>query len=372
VAAPKTTVWDLEPHTRAKHEILRRYLDAWLPILSRGQFPTMLYIDGFAGPGVYSNGEDGSPIIAIKRALAVGIPATTELHFFFVEKDPERAQSLQQLVEAIALPKNFHVTVAGGVTFEEGFGQVLKQFNGKLPATFAFIDPFGWAVPFEIVKTIMARPSCEVLINFMYEEINRFIGKPDQEANFDRFFGTKAWRECGAIQGDPKARDRCLHDLYMRQLKEGARAKFVRSFQMRNDRDGIDYYLFYATNNEIGLSVMKDAMWKVDKTGEFRFSDATNFDQMILFEPEPPPDKLRAQMWRYFSEQEVNVGNVIAWVVQETAFRAAHVRAALKSLETASPPAVNPVNPPADRKRGTYPERYLGMRLRFTRWPGAT
>src|SRR6266446_6866984 len=114
MTAPKTTIWPLLPHTRAKHEILSRYLDAWLPILSRGQFPTMLYIDGFAGPGVYSNGEDGSPIIAIKRALAVGIPVTTQLHFFFVEKDPARAQVLKELVDAMALPKNFHVTVLVG------------------------------------------------------------------------------------------------------------------------------------------------------------------------------------------------------------------------------------------------------------------
>ena len=54
----------------------------------------------------------------------------------------------------------------------------------------------------------------------------------------------------------------------MRQLKDVAGAKYVRSFQMRNEKDGIDYYLFYATNNPVGLSRMKDAMWKVDETGE--------------------------------------------------------------------------------------------------------
>jgi len=35
-------VWPLEPHTRAKHEILRRYLQAWTPILSDGGFPKIL------------------------------------------------------------------------------------------------------------------------------------------------------------------------------------------------------------------------------------------------------------------------------------------------------------------------------------------
>ena len=33
VAVPRDTVWPIEPHTAAKHQILRKYLDAWLPIL---------------------------------------------------------------------------------------------------------------------------------------------------------------------------------------------------------------------------------------------------------------------------------------------------------------------------------------------------
>jgi three-Cys-motif partner protein len=69
MAAPRQTIWPLEPHTRAKHEILKRYLQAWMVILSQGRFPEILYIDGFAGPGEYAGGEAGSPIIALDAAL---------------------------------------------------------------------------------------------------------------------------------------------------------------------------------------------------------------------------------------------------------------------------------------------------------------
>jgi hypothetical protein len=48
MAAPRQTIWQLEPHTRAKHEILKRYLQAWMIILSQGKFAEILYIDGFA------------------------------------------------------------------------------------------------------------------------------------------------------------------------------------------------------------------------------------------------------------------------------------------------------------------------------------
>ena len=48
MAAQKSTVWAMEPHTRAKHELLGRYLDAWTAILSLGNFPAIAYVDGFA------------------------------------------------------------------------------------------------------------------------------------------------------------------------------------------------------------------------------------------------------------------------------------------------------------------------------------
>lgn len=49
---PRETVWEMEPHTQAKHEILRGYLSAWLPIMSKYN-ERLVYVDGFAGPGVY-------------------------------------------------------------------------------------------------------------------------------------------------------------------------------------------------------------------------------------------------------------------------------------------------------------------------------
>src|SRR5438445_12315710 len=98
MAAPRQTIWELEAHTRAKHEILRRYLQAWMPILSQGRFPEMLYIDGFAGPGQYEGGEAGSPIIALDTALGFKPALRAKVHFLFIEKDDDRAAHLREQV----------------------------------------------------------------------------------------------------------------------------------------------------------------------------------------------------------------------------------------------------------------------------------
>lgn len=330
MTAPRKTVWPLEPHTHAKHEILRRYLEAWTAILSLGGFPTIAYVDGFAGPGVYDEGEDGSPIIALKAALKHQARISGELRFLFIEHDKKRATQLRECVSSQTLPANFKVRIVEDMTFEQGFRtRLLEPYRAAqkpLPPTFAFIDPFGWTgVPFQLVKEILANKSCEVLFNFMYEEINRFIEHPDQTKHFDDLFGTSAWRRISNIV-DTRARRDFLHDLYVSQLRNEAGARYVRSFEMRNKKDATDYFLFFATNSAKGMEKMKEAMWKVDESGDFRFSDATNPAQTLLFSPQPNFDALRRAIVGRFQGTEATVAEVEDFVLASTAFRVTHYK----------------------------------------------
>ena len=106
-------IWPIPPHTQAKHEILRHYLGAWFPILATTQ-RRLLYIDGFAGPGEYKGGEDGSPIIALKIAKGHKLSSKLqrpgmELVFFFIEVNEARFQNLERKLAELQLPSNFRV-----------------------------------------------------------------------------------------------------------------------------------------------------------------------------------------------------------------------------------------------------------------------
>lgn len=362
MGAPRTTTWELEPHTRAKHEILRRYLQAWTPILSMGGFKQLIYVDGFAGPGRYANGEDGSPLIALKAALAHRDRITADVSFLFIERDTTRAKMLEEIVAEVERPKNFRVKVVGGKRFDEAFGDLLNFYVERrrpLPPTFAFIDPFGWTgVPFQLVKTILSYPSCEVLLNFMYEEINRFIGHPDQEKNLDALFGSPLWRPIVAVQGVAERRA-AIHGLYQSQL--GGGAKYVRSFEMRNRNDATDYFLFFASNNLTGLKKMKEAMWKADEGGAFSFSDATVTNQLQLFEPTPDLKALEKLIVAAFSGREVSVIDVETFVVESTPFRETHYKSVLRELEARN--VLQAIGAKRDRRRGTFSDPK--MRLKF-------
>jgi three-Cys-motif partner protein len=203
------------------------------------------------------------------------------------------------LISNSALPQNFVVHVEGGRRFEPAFEDFRRRHfgsAGRLPPTFAFIDPFGWTgAPFSTVRYILGQPKCEVLVTFMYEEINRFLSHCDQTANFDTFFGCLDWRKGTGLAG-ARERNRFLHDLYLRQ-HEGCRGRQIRPVLSDAQYVGSDrYYLFYVTGSLTGLKKMKEAMWAVDSSGEFSFSDATDPRQMVWTNSTRKTRKLRRRM----------------------------------------------------------------------------
>jgi three-Cys-motif partner protein len=361
---PKTTIWELEPHTAAKHEILRRYLQAWAPILSQGNFPHLVIVDGFAGPGRYSKGEEGSPVIAIKAVIDQPRPIKARVDFHFIELDKKRAVHLETEIAQLALPPNVSSKVHGERTFQDAFPEVWDSYSPKSgrarPPTFVFIDPFGFKIPFSYVRKVLQAQSCEVLITFMFEEINRFLSQEHQPENFDELFGCPDWQKGNDIKS-PKERVKFLHDLYQEQLINAGGAGFVRSFAMHNERNTMDYFLFFATNNELGLKKIKEAMWRVDEIGTYTFSDATDPNQSVLFSAEPDRELLKRMLLHKFADTQATLTEIEKFVVRETPFRETHYKKVLQALEASG--IVSPVASAATRRRGTYADS--SMKLAF-------
>ena len=274
MAIPKETLWPLEPHTRGKHLVLKSYLDAWLPIMGRWN-GRILFIDGFAGPGKYKGGEDGSPMIALNalKNHAGQSAINAEVVFFFVEKDPMRAAYLKRLVqtESRMLPSRCRVRVVPGA-FDNTLSQLLNMLDEqkrRLAPSFVMIDPFGVSdTPMDVIARILQNEKCEVYISFMYEAINRFKRSNEFEGHLDRLFGAKAWRDGIGIQ-DPKERKDFFYGLYKEQLR-AAGAKYVVHLELY-EGDRLVYAIFFGTQHWKGADAMKQAIWKVAPFGDFGF-----------------------------------------------------------------------------------------------------
>ena len=192
--------------------------------------------------------------------------------------------------------------------------------------TFVLVDPFGYSqTPFSLIARLMKQAKCEVLINFMYEEINRFLSVESQRTNFDNLFGSDAWRACIGLT-DPEDRKQCIQDAYQRQLKDKAGIQFVRSFEMINDGRTTDYFLFFGTNNYAGLRAMKPATWRVDRLGGYQFSDRSDSAQPYLIEPEPNRELLKQLIVDRFKGTTFTETQLERFVVIETPFLDTHYK----------------------------------------------
>jgi len=201
----------------------------------------------------------------------------------------------------------------------------------------------------------MGNIRCEVMITFMYEEINRFISDKRRWDSLNETFGTKKWQQV-ISENDPQQRELLLHKIYREQLEKEANIKFVHSFKMTNKTNRTDYFLFFGTNNIMGLKKMKEAMWKVDESGMFEFSDATfNPAQPMLFEVVPNYEQLKKIILDNFKGKSISIPELENYILTQTYFRETHYkRQILIPMEKAGEIDVNSPNPL--RRKMTYPQ----------------
>ena len=320
------TIWELEPHTKAKHIILRKYLNAWLPKQTKWN-DRVIICDGFAGPGVYKKGEDGSPVIALKAFLEHSYKdhISAEIVYLFIEMDADRYACLDKVLAELKgrLPRNVKIRKYND-DYDVAFGRILDHMDDSkqsIAPTFAFIDPFGIkSVSLNTIRRLMAHKGCEVFVNFMMTSLQRFLATQEFEVHCDAFFGCTEWRNALPLNGD--AREDALRMLYQKRLRDadGVSAKYVRFFTMKNESNTTIYDLFFATNHEKGIDAMKDAMWNVDPSGDYSFSDATNPYQEVLFESQPNWNQLISILVEKFGGQTVP-WPIVAEEIRNSPFR---------------------------------------------------
>src|SRR5262245_39265792 len=225
------TTWSADPHTLAKHAILQRYLHAWFPILTlqasafARQYKNagnreVLFIDGFAGPGMYTNGKEGSPVIALKAALDHAIPFPIPVRMVFIEERKDRFEHLQ----AVLAPHLARASQSSNIRAVEPLpGDCDSVLNGLLdeyqrkgisfgPAL-AFLDQFGYgAVSMDLIARVMKFGQCEVFSYLDYKDMNRWITDSNKAPTFTRAYGGQDWQ--GAVNLPERERRKFLLDQY--------------------------------------------------------------------------------------------------------------------------------------------------------------
>ncbi len=322
-------LWKRDDQTQGKHLVLQHYLTGWLPILGRSN-DRLLFVDGFAGPGEYADGEQGSPLIAlecVRRHKASGRLDGVKVTCVFIEEDHKRADHLRGVLDGLSVPDTKPIVISG--TFDENMKQILDfvdRARSTLVPSFVMIDPFGAkGVSMKVVERILQNPKSECMISFMRESIRRWRDHPEWERHLDGLFGTDEWRDAKAM--DEVSAMQFLHDLFERQLKFHG-AKLVVPFDLWRGNRHV-YTLYFTSDHLKGCDLMKASIWKVEPSGSSRFRHSNQLG--ILF----PHDRsrLESELRNKFGNNPTPIERIEEFVMgDETIFHKGHLR-----KETLSP-----------------------------------
>ena len=248
--------------TKAKHFILRRYLqELAFKVLT---FSDLSYVDGFSGPWETKteNFSDSSFMIAIsvlqdaQRRIVERTGQQRRVRCFFSENNAEAYAQLEAAVAPFRNPKErFEITTYFG-KFEDAVNEIQFFIGASFPLI--FIDPTGWTgYPFDKIKPLFARPKCEVLINFMYEFINRFAHSDDEDiiASLDPILGGPGWRN----RLDPNLPyGLAVEKLFRETLKSAGNFDFVISTKIdKATAERPHFFITYGTKSRDGLKAFR-------------------------------------------------------------------------------------------------------------------
>jgi three-Cys-motif partner protein len=237
------TYYAKREQTYLKHFFLERYLER-VAFNICSFMSDFVYVDGFSGP--WKSGdeafEDTSFMIAISQlrrvrdAVAKLGRRPPTISCVFVEKDGRAFQNLQKAVQGI---DDIKITPILG-EFESVIPQVLTAVGGAF--SLVFIDPTGWTgFGLRKITPILQHTPGEVIVNFMFDFINRSFG-----LSFDELFG-------GSGAEASMNEDQTVQ-LYCDRMKAAGRFDYATSTRiLKPTADRTYFYLVYGTRHWKGL-----------------------------------------------------------------------------------------------------------------------
>lgn len=261
-----------------KLDIVKEYASAYSKILTaqKGVSFYHIYIDAFAGAGKHiskSTGQfvQGSPI----NALLVD-PPFREYHF--IDLNEQKIKALEELAGERDDVYTHHGD-CNQVMIESVLPRVRYENYRR---ALCLLDPYGLHLEWKVISAIGRLRTFDLFLNFPVADMNRNVlwRKPEgvskeQKGRMDKFWGDDSWKDIayreskqmslfGEIDTEKATNDN-IAEAFRNRLKEVAGFVHVpRPIAMRNTRNAIVYYLFFASNKPVAKGIVEDIFKKYE------------------------------------------------------------------------------------------------------------
>lgn len=265
-------------HSWVKHKLLEGYLEKLLLIKGLSGTKELVYVDCFAGPWGDESETLSGTSIAISLEILVRVRDTlekvhkitgTNFKAIYIEEAKKRHKRLSEY-----LGKN----CPSGVTCHALHGDYsdlqdeILHLCGSRGFAFFFVDPKGWTdVGIPRFGKLLQRPKSEFLITFMYDFLNRFIGKAELRKQVSEMLGDLSEQNHELISSlSPKDREEWVVRKYREELKaamgpeSGLRPRSYHAEVLHKEKARTLYHLVYVTRHPKGIVKFAETSEKVD------------------------------------------------------------------------------------------------------------
>lgn len=359
-----------------KHAVINSYVTPFASKTgSTSKDHRVAFIDGYAGPGRYEDGTEGSGAMLLRKAKELAaLNRKVECHF--VEDDAETVARLRDVATAEGDGVTYTIT-------DDNIAAHLPKLldDVKDIPLFVYLDPCGLPIPLEEVALIFDRPSgygtpaTEVLIN-LTAGLRRFAGMlysdkavPNSLKRLDAAFGGDWWREvwrekCPAKEGSEDQKmtaELAVVEGYAERLRQqaGGAGTWIIDVKPRANLKPI-YYLVFATRHLDGMATFGEATsiglehWRKHNAEQAAedtlFGDAADWEAAWKAEENKLKDQwvktladrltvelAKGEAFRIIERADEILGNDLVGLV-----RTMHLRAAVKEVLAAKKTTTNP------------------------------
>jgi len=320
----------LEPHSLAKHTILRRYIEEYVSILtSDPRVPELrlTLVDGFAGGGEYlikgtNEIHEGSPFILMNAVKTAEVlvnqkrkkPMTVDANFILVEKKRSNFLYLENaLTRRLDNEARAKVTLINGA-FEDHLDTIIhniKSVRGRQPRPIFVLDQYGYSgVPIGMLSKIMrAFPKPEVFLTLAFDWIGAYARGPEAQAlRIQKSLGivphlhgfADGSRDMGEVaelpSGDKIATMRYIQQLLHEGFAKQSGATCYTPFFITSRDSNRSYWFLHLAKSPRANDVVKDLHWKVKN----RFSHYGGSGLLMLgYDPARAPDDTAQEVFAF-------------------------------------------------------------------------
>ncbi len=277
----------IEPHSKAKLEVLRHYLRAYFDRMAlnpKREEIKLDLVDGFAGGGTFQDGDkvlSGSPLVMLEEAEAArerlnrrrNKTLKIKCGFYFIDKKKSHTDHLHKALTERGYEIGQEIKIETGL-FEDNVEKIIRSIREKQPRAgraIFLLDQTGFSsVKLDLVRRIFsALATAEVILTFAADALVNHLAETPQVIKMVAPIELTESHICDLIQRRSGSGGRALIQRMLRnQIRSVTQAAYDTPFFIRPEVSRRALWFIHLSRHPTARDVMIQQHWNIQNTFE--------------------------------------------------------------------------------------------------------